>query len=830
MKKSLLLVLMVTLLFVFGCREKDENKVDSERVAVFDKMIVDLQGEVKKDITVSVVNGIYIKTANRIEVYHLSDISGLSFEEKVVLILNMDKYSTATYIVLNNNYITWKNYKDINDFAEAPSVLNIIGLKTVVYDMIGKKEVYGDGAEVGYIPVTGYVDNSKYYNYTRSTFPIGGGVQGPHDYAKSNIFVDLIKTASSAGLPNEPWSGEAKCDEDGWPLEDFGVILMRDLYNIENKGTYKISFECSVIPTIQNISFNGTISNLVRNEETGVVTCDLILTENQPHMMLSFTNTNGGLKNLKVLRPGYNERQTFTKEFLDHMSRFSAIRTMDFTFTNNNMQETWADRRKPTDGFPDKNRWVIGASWEHCVELANTLKSDLWINIPHKVDKDYVRKVAELIKNQLDPDLNLYFEYSNENWNWMFTQTFWFLDESKKEPYYSKLSYDGQNNEYYIHWRMVGEKLKECVDIFAEVWGADAINKRVRPVLAAQIGQEPTYGEPLLYLRDTYGDPSKYIYAVAGAPYFGLGESATATGLTLDNAITALYENVETFRIHYEVMRETAQEHGVKMLAYEGGIDTFGPENISIKEAIQSDPRLKAVVIKYLEDWYYAGGELFCWYVAGAGAWNTQYGTWGLINNPYKDIGPKVEGIDAVIAGGFEKYASGQIPTDNPSMDITAQPILIDFNNYSDIGLNQNIENIVEKGIKFSGRYTTLQNQLLNYNTTVLHTYSWGETVTISREDKKPFSLKSVKLMRPYNTDQIQSAKIKVYFHTRSSDETIVNIPYAAGNNGLTYEFPEKWQKVGMKEVKIEFMELSNGEGSIRFGAIDDVLLYDVVK
>mgnify|MGYP003436775043 CR=1 FL=1 len=50
MKTALLVVLMVTLLFVFGCKEKDENKVDGERVTEFDKMIVDLQGGVKKEI------------------------------------------------------------------------------------------------------------------------------------------------------------------------------------------------------------------------------------------------------------------------------------------------------------------------------------------------------------------------------------------------------------------------------------------------------------------------------------------------------------------------------------------------------------------------------------------------------------------------------------------------------------------------------------------------------------------------------------------------------------------------------------------------------------
>ena len=37
-------------------------------------------------------------------------------------------------------------------------------------------------------------------------------------------------------------------------------------------------------------------------------------------------------------------------------------------------------------------------------------KADLWINIPHMADKDYIRSLAKLIKNQLNPELNVYVE------------------------------------------------------------------------------------------------------------------------------------------------------------------------------------------------------------------------------------------------------------------------------------------------------------------------------------------------------------------------------------------------------------------------------------
>lgn len=143
MKKTLTLFTLLMLLIIGGCREKEDNNI--EKVNEFDKMISELKEAIKKDVTVKVLDGIYIKTGGRFESYTLEQLSGLSFDKKRALILTMDKNGENTYIVINNSYILWSNYKNTEEFATAPTVLNIIELKTVVFNIIDGIEVYADG-------------------------------------------------------------------------------------------------------------------------------------------------------------------------------------------------------------------------------------------------------------------------------------------------------------------------------------------------------------------------------------------------------------------------------------------------------------------------------------------------------------------------------------------------------------------------------------------------------------------------------------------------------------------------------------------------------------
>jgi len=59
------------------------------------------------------------------------------------------------------------------------------------------------------------------------------------------------------------------------------------------------------------------------------------------------------------------------------------------------------------------------------------LRANPWFSIPHTADDALVREWATLARDTLDPALNIHLEYSNEVWNWQFTQSQWAEDQGR---------------------------------------------------------------------------------------------------------------------------------------------------------------------------------------------------------------------------------------------------------------------------------------------------------------------------------------------------------------------------------------------------------------
>lgn len=57
-----------------------------------------------------------------------------------------------------------------------------------------------------------------------------------------------------------------------------------------------------------------------------------------------------------------------------------------------------------------------------CASTANQTQRNLWINVPHLANAVYVKELAGLIHERLDPNLVVYLEHSNEVWNGLFGQ------------------------------------------------------------------------------------------------------------------------------------------------------------------------------------------------------------------------------------------------------------------------------------------------------------------------------------------------------------------------------------------------------------------------
>ena len=491
------------------------------------------------------------------------------------------------------------------------------------------------------------------------------------DFTRNHEFVDLMRQAREFGSFSDPFNTVIAVGPDGWPTGDFGVTLMAAQQGVRGlAGTYKVIFNGRATVTS---AASGTVANAAYNAAANETRLDVVFPENGETMALRFAIEPGpasnAVKNLRVIRPGFDpaSHPTFTPEWLAHVRRFRVLRTMDWTSTNHraNTQVSWADRptveRKRTD--------AEGARWETIVELANTAQRDLWINIPVRANDEYVRNLATLLRDGLAPGINVYVEYSNELWNGQFDQFAITRELAAAEASAggSVLRYDGSSDPTVWGIRRVAKRLKEISDIFASVWGPGAINTRVRPVLAGQMANAFIVEEGLEVIRaGMQTAPAAVFHAISGAPY--IFPSATndasadeAPGLTAAQILQGIAAGVANAprSYLYEEHAGLSAWYGLKVLAYEGGFDTFGGANIEAKRAANLDPAIRTHCRRLLDDWHAAGFEDFLWFNAGAASYETPFGAWPLLEDLRDPAKPKNQCMDDVLAAPLPAIAIG---------------------------------------------------------------------------------------------------------------------------------------------------------------------------
>ncbi|HVS70700.1 MAG TPA: carbohydrate-binding protein [Phycisphaerae bacterium] len=500
--------------------------------------------------------------------------------------------------------------------------------------------------------------------------PMGVNLEYVLDYARSEMFVDCIKSARTFGSAKAPWDEKAPVDKDGWPTGDAGTVVMASVPVPPGAYIFTCTGHCRLGVLSAGASVQGQGYDRASNTTTGLINVG----QNADNLFINFTGTQGagggGVKNIRLYRPGYRppgavgapKEEIFTKEFLHAIEPFQALRLMDFTRTNTNDSVEWADRTKPTDALQSGKR---GAAWEYGIALANTAKKDLWINVPVKASDDYVRQLAKLLKDKLDPDRVVYVEYSNEVWNSIFPQFSANFDAAKaevaREGDSSLLSDHGKdNNQYYWAWKRVAQRLIQIEQIFKDVWGVDAINTRIRPVLASQSANPFMLQMQMDFIAKNYGHPSGLIYGVAGAPYLGLSQKySNDDSLTVDQIFTEGIPDqmkwVKDVTTSYQVI---ARYYRVHNLCYEGGMGIEGEHAVNAKIAANRDPRIGGAIKNYFDQWYGLGGDLFMYFNL-AGPYG-KYGNWGLTEDIRKATA-KTRAVDAVIAGPMPPVRVGAV-------------------------------------------------------------------------------------------------------------------------------------------------------------------------
>lgn len=451
-------------------------------------------------------------------------------------------------------------------------------------------------------------------------------------------------------------------DEQGWvkslPAPEappeytrVGLLLFRDIgrypggnYVVLYDGEGTIEYKFDAIKDTAASKPGRDIIN-VTPSNAGIY---LIITSTDPN------KTGNYLRNIRVIQAEYEQTyqtQIFNPKFVNKINQFKTIRFMNWIKTNDSSQSEWKKRPKLDDASYGRGN---GVPLEIMVELANRLKIDPWFNIPHMATDEYITNFAQLVKESLNPGLKVYVEFSNEVWNLQFKQQHYALQQGQ-----SRWGQDKKN----AHMQWYGMRTAQMCDIWKSTFGNQ--KNRVVCVMGTQTawkGLEESALECSYWVAE--GNKPCYqhgidVYAIAG--YFGgglgdsdnssqveswLNESDGGFGKAFKELDYSLNQEYENFIYH----ANTAQQKGLKLVAYEGGQHIVGRQGVENNEKLTNffielnrRPEMYELYTKLLNQWKRAGGTLFMHYCGIRKP--TKWGSFGALEHLEQDSSPKYDAL-----------------------------------------------------------------------------------------------------------------------------------------------------------------------------------------
>jgi Ca2+-binding RTX toxin-like protein len=432
-------------------------------------------------------------------------------------------------------------------------------------------------------------------------------VNGQPQWVVANIFYTKIIPAGDYIVE---WKGEG---------------VLSSYSNVESLGANKF-----------RIKFDGSSPT----NESGI---SLVIESTDPN------NTGNYIRDIKIYKEEFSDLvamgENFDPRWFDAIDDFRILRTHDWQGTN------FSKVTNPTtnDFTSDQAFWVRdgrGMPIELLVETANEARADLWINIPHMATDAYMRQVAQYVKDNLDKDLRVYVEYTNEYWTTIFDQ----------HPYLNAKGAELFGNAPFANAQAYGARASEMTQIFKQVFGteqarlfptvtlddtafktAEAITMLTTPAYVAKGGISPLDAgikflatDGYLYWGNTDPATEQLVQRWLKEPDGGFGSARDFLLNQLNNTLVP----------NWEAGRALADQYGLKFGVYEGGAllingdDPAGgnPVYTNFNEAFQLSPQMREVYEAELAAWQAVGSGPFAWY-SDTGRWGP-WGDYGLWNAP----------------------------------------------------------------------------------------------------------------------------------------------------------------------------------------------------
>jgi hypothetical protein len=416
----------------------------------------------------------------------------------------------------------------------------------------------------------------------------------------------------------------------------YSKIIPAGDYIVEWKGEGVLTTYSNFEPLGDNkfrIKFDGSSAT----NESGI---SLIIEQTDPN------NTGNYIRDIQIYKEEYSDLvamgEKFDPNWFQAIDDFRVLRTHDWQGTN----FTKATEPTVNDFTADQAFWIRdgrGMPIELLVETANQARSDLWINVPHMATDEYMRQMAQYVKDNLAKDLNVYVEYTNEYFTTIFDQYPYLVQQGQQKfgdvPFANAQAYGARASEMTQIFKQVfaeeESRLIPTVAVDDMAFKSDeALTMLTTPAYVAQGGISPLDAGIKFLATDGYlgwfnTDPAtdQLVDQWIAQPDGGFG---SARDYLLDKLNTELAPN-------WQAGRALADQYGLTLGVYEGGAliqnglsGNYGAQKYTdFNLAFQQSPEMRTVYEAELAAWQSVGSGPFAWYSDSgrAGPWG-DYGLW----------------------------------------------------------------------------------------------------------------------------------------------------------------------------------------------------------
>lgn len=448
-------------------------------------------------------------------------------------------------------------------------------------------------------------------------------------FSPEMVFRDITKVAAPMARFDGVPPSAADLDENGYflsqpPSKVYTYLTQMTWSDLSDPKDYVLLYDGSA-----KITFFPTKPEIISSEEGRIQF--RFNTTGQLKLQIEKIASGNHLRNIRIipLEDENNSNAPFVSaRFKELWGDFGTYRYLDPMRINGSNESEWSERTLPEHfGRGSEN----GMPLEDIVKVSNETKTNAWVLIPHLATNEYIQKMAAYLRDNLDNDLKVYIEYTNEPWNYQFSQSQWLLQKAGAD-------FQQQPAEY-------GSRAKEKLAIFANYFGD---SDRLVRVFNAQFWNT-------IYIKNAIARVPNLMegFDAIGLGYYignNLSRSTTdISGMSDDDIIDFMLNEIAGEATEkLQQYNELASEHGVDIIAYEAGQHLVGARDeykVQRFAAVNNNERMKDVYLKMAEAWGNADNGLIVWF-------NSAWDVFGTLESQGQDTStsPKYQALEEILS------------------------------------------------------------------------------------------------------------------------------------------------------------------------------------